>query len=44
MNRKIINFNTSWLYSAEDIPRYKDRAFDDSRFEKVCLPHANRIL
>lgn len=44
MGRRIINFNTNWLYSAEDIPQYKERAFDDSRFEKVCLPHANRIL
>lgn len=44
MDRKIINFNTSWLYSATDIPQYKETAFDDSGFDKVCLPHANKIL
>ncbi len=44
MIRKIINFNTSWLYSAADIPQAKEPTFDDSGFEAVCLPHANKIL
>lgn len=42
--RKTVNFNTNWLYSAADIPQYKEPSFDDSVFTAVCLPHANKIL
>lgn len=42
--RSVINFNREWLY----IPDFKDdflsNAFDDSIFDKVSVPHGNKIL
>ncbi len=44
MKRKIINFNQEWLYKNEDVEDGCSKAFDDSSFEPVTLPHANTIL
>lgn len=42
--RKVMNFNTGWLYSPEDHENGRLLSFDDSGFEKVSLPHANTVL
>lgn len=42
--REYLNFNREWLYKPEDCTLAKKKAFDDSEFEKVCVPHANTIL
>ncbi len=42
--RHIINFNTGWLYSANDYTNAQKPGFDDSGFEAVSVPHANKIL
>ncbi|GAA0086409.1 hypothetical protein UT300007_28490 [Clostridium sp. CTA-7] len=42
--RKNMNFNTDWLYSSEDISNGMDITLNESRFTKVNIPHANKIL
>lgn len=42
--RKVMNFNTGWLYSPEEHENGRLLSFDDSGFEKVSLPHANTVL
>lgn len=42
--RQIINFNTNWLYSPNEYINAGLQGFDDSEFEKVSIPHSNKIL
>ncbi len=42
--RKIMNMNTGWLYSASDNTGAHLPEFDDSRFERVGIPHANTVI
>lgn len=42
--RQIINFNTNWLYSPNEYTNAELSGFDDSGFEPVSIPHANKIL
>lgn len=44
MTRKILNFNTRWLYSPNDYSNAQLTDFDDSGFESVSVPHANTLL
>ncbi|MBQ8002129.1 MAG: DUF4982 domain-containing protein, partial [Clostridia bacterium] len=42
--REVINFNAQWLYCDKDCTDALHKDFDDTNFENVCVPHANRIL
>ncbi len=42
--RKVMNFNTEWLYLPSDDPGARLAGFDDSGFEPVGIPHANTVL
>lgn len=42
--REVLNFNSRWLYAPLDYPDSYLKDFDDSNFEKVCVPHANKVL
>lgn len=42
--REVLNFNSRWLYSDRDYTNAHLKNFDDSAFEKVCVPHANRVI
>lgn len=44
MAREIINFNTEWLYSPYDLTNGELAELNDSEFESVSIPHANKIL
>lgn len=44
MEREIINFNTGWLYSNKDYTNGELFELNDSDFESVSIPHANKIL
>lgn len=44
MAREIINFNTEWLYSPYDLTNGELTELNDSDFESVSIPHANKIL
>jgi beta-galactosidase len=39
--RQVLALNRNWRYSREAVPGAREGAFDDSRFERVTLPHAN---
>ena len=41
---QIINFNTHWLYIPDNLANGYDVNLDESSFEKICVPHANKIL
>lgn len=43
-NRKIMNFDTGWLYSPRDYQNGQLPLFDDTDFETVSIPHANAVL
>ena len=43
-SRETLNFNTGWLYSPEDYENGENKNLDESGFESVSLPHANRLL
>ncbi len=43
-NRVVLNFNTDWLYSNQDIADYQSVSCDESGFTDVCLPHGNKLL
>ncbi len=43
-NRKVTEFNTGWLYSPHDDAAARLPLFDDGAFERVTLPHANKVL
>src|SRR5207237_2547156 len=42
--RRIFPLNHKWLYSDRVAPNASAPAFDDSRFERVTIPHTNRVL
>ena len=42
--RDVLNFNTGWLYSPKDYSNAQLTLFDDSDFETVSVPHANKVL
>lgn len=42
--REVLIFNSGWLYSPCDYTNAQLKNFDDSGFEEVCVPHANKIL
>lgn len=43
-NRKILDFNAGWLYSPNDHADARNPQFDDSAFQPVTVPHANKVL
>jgi beta-galactosidase len=42
--REVFPLNRNWMYDAEAVPGCTDPDFDDSGFERVTLPHANRTF
>ncbi|HEY6988269.1 MAG TPA: glycoside hydrolase family 2 TIM barrel-domain containing protein [Bryobacteraceae bacterium] len=42
--RRIFPMNRNWLYGGRNVPGASEPGFDDSRFEKVTLPHTNIVL
>jgi len=42
--RQIFPMNRNWLYGGRAVPGASEPDFDDSRFAKVTLPHANVVL
>lgn len=44
MSRETLNFNTEWLYAAQDYSNGELEELDDSKFEKISLPHSNILL
>lgn len=42
--RRKINFNTRWLYLAEDRKDSEQIQAAETGFQAVCLPHANTLL
>ncbi|SNX52721.1 glycoside hydrolase family 2 TIM barrel-domain containing protein [Thermoanaerobacterium sp. RBIITD] len=44
MERKVMNFNIDWLYIPENTSDGDKVYCDESGFEKISLPHTNKIL
>jgi beta-galactosidase len=42
--RKILNFNTHWLFCSSDQPHFADPDLDTGEWERVNLPHSNRLV
>jgi beta-galactosidase len=42
--RDVFHLNRNWLYGGEAVPGCLDTDFDDSDFERVTIPHANRTF
>lgn len=42
--RRIFPLNHNWLYSDRVVQGATSPAFDDRRFERVTIPHTNRVL
>ena len=42
--REVLKFNTGWLYSPKDYGNAQLMLFNDSDFESVSIPHANKVL
>lgn len=42
--RRVFSLNRGWLYGDVAIPGSTDPGFDDSDFERVTVPHANRTF
>ena len=42
--RDVFPLNRNWLYGGEAVPGCLDTEFDDSGFERVSIPHANRTF
>src|SRR5689334_14331343 len=40
--RSVLSMNRNWRYSAKRVANDTARAFDDSRFDRVAIPHSNR--
>src|SRR5512146_3167977 len=43
-SRLVLPINRNWRYSAKRVPNDNARAFDDSRFDRVTIPHTNRRM
>ena len=42
--RRVVPLNHNWLYSDRVLPNPASPTLDDSRFERVTIPHTNKIL
>ncbi|GKX27608.1 beta-galactosidase [Vallitalea longa] len=42
--REIIRFNSDWLYTENFQEEYINKTYDDSKFNNVMLPHANKTI
>ena len=42
--RDVLPLDQNWLYGGEAVPGCLDAKFDDSDFEGVTIPHANRTM
>ena len=42
--QRVIPLNHNWLYSDKVLPNAASATLDDSRFERVTIPHTNRVL
>jgi beta-galactosidase len=42
--RDVFPLNRNWLYGGEAVPGCLNTEFDDSGFERVTIPHANRMV
>lgn len=42
--RNLFPLDRNWLYGGEAVPGCLDAEFDDSGFERVTIPHANRTF
>src|ERR1035437_4400801 len=38
------NLNAGWLYCSQNIANGQSKSRSESSFEKVCLPHTNKIV
>ncbi len=44
MARDVFSLDRDWLYGGRVVPGCTDPGFDDSGFERVTVPHTNRVL
>ena len=44
MAREVFSLDRNWLYGGRAVPGCADPGFDDSGFERVTIPHANRTF
>lgn len=44
MQRDVFKLDRNWLYGGKAVPGCTDPDFDDSEFERVTIPHANRTF
>ncbi|HEV2424564.1 MAG TPA: glycoside hydrolase family 2 TIM barrel-domain containing protein [Terriglobia bacterium] len=42
--RHLLSLNTNWLYGGKNVAGSMEAGFDDSGFQRVTLPHTNRLL
>ncbi len=42
-HRKVYSLNTHWLFTDSDDPAYSDQSIDESGFERISVPHENRL-
>lgn len=42
--RHIVPMNRNWLYGGKTIPGSSEAGFDDSHFQRVTIPHTNKLL
>jgi beta-galactosidase len=44
LTREVFSLDRNWLYGGKAVPRCTEPDFDDSGFERVTIPHANRTF
>jgi beta-galactosidase len=44
MTRRVYPLNRNWLFSSKTSPDWADPSLDDGAFERITLPHTNRLL
>ena len=42
--RLVLPINRNWRFSPQPVSGFEKPDFDDSAFERVCIPHTNKIL
>jgi len=42
--RLALSMNRNWLYSEKNVSGANEPGFDDSKFQRVTIPHANRVF
>ena len=42
--RHVLSMNTNWLYGGKTVPGSTQADFDDSHFQRVTIPHTNKLL